>query len=183
MCVCVCTYCICPGNQTAALERASWEGPSGAKEEIQGNILLLKQLQQLLHVLPYAHMQACPPFLSIAHIPSATDALAQPGDKVAFNLNLCRSHSPSLTNTPHASGAFVPLTPTVPNECPALSHQKKVSLQSAHVGGLMLVPQQVLQPRGQAGECRGAEMSSQGKDFPGIPEMLSSPIDSLFPPF
>lgn len=57
----VCVYCIYPGNQTAALERASWEGPSGAKGEIQGNILLLKQLQQLLHVLPYAHMQAHPP--------------------------------------------------------------------------------------------------------------------------
>ena len=58
----VCVYCIYPGNQTAALERASWEGPSGAKGQIQGNILLLKQLQQLLHVLPYAHMQA--------HLPS-----------------------------------------------------------------------------------------------------------------
>lgn len=55
----VCVYCICPENQTAALERASWEGLSGAKE-IQGNIILLKQLQELLHVLLYTHTQAYP---------------------------------------------------------------------------------------------------------------------------
>lgn len=61
----VCVYCICPGNQTATSARASWEGPSGAKREIQGNVPLLKQLQQLLQVLPYAHMQA--PLLPVHH--------------------------------------------------------------------------------------------------------------------
>lgn len=153
-CVCVCTRaCICSGNQAAALERASWEGPSGAKEEIQGNGLLLKQLQQLLYVLPYADM---PPVLSITHIPSATDTHAQPGDKVAFNLNLRRSHGPSFTNTPYVPGAFVPLTPTTPHECPALSHQNKVSLESADAGDILCgCRNKALQPRGQAGECPG----------------------------
>ena len=70
--MCMCVYCICHGNQTAALERASWEGPSGAKGEIQENILLLKQLQQLLHVLPYAHMRA-----RLPSCPSHTSPLPQ----------------------------------------------------------------------------------------------------------
>lgn len=44
----------------------------------------------------------------------------------------------------------------------------------------VLALQQALQPRGQAGECRGSEMASQGKNFQGIPEIISFPLDSLF---
>lgn len=46
----------------------------------------------------------------------------------------------------------------------------------------MLAPQQALQPRGQGRECSGSEMASQGKDFPGILEMVSFPIDSILLP-
>lgn len=69
-------------NQTEALERAFWEGSPGARGEIRGNIVLLEQLQQLLHALPYAH-RGTALFLSVTHNPSTTEALAQPGAKVA----------------------------------------------------------------------------------------------------
>lgn len=97
------------------LGRALW-----CQRRNSGKYSFIKQLQQLLHVLPYAHA-VMPPFLSISHILSATNILAQSGDKVVFNLNLCRHHSPSLTNRSYIPGAFVPLTPTIPSEWPALS--------------------------------------------------------------
>lgn len=90
----MCVYCICPGNQTATAARASWEGPSGAKREIQGNVPLLKQLQ---HLLQYFLMHTCrhPP-----SCPSHTSPLPQTLLHKVFNFNLCRTHSPSPTNLP-----------------------------------------------------------------------------------
>lgn len=153
--------CICPRNQTVALERASWEGPSGARGEILGNILLLKQLQQLPHVLPSAHT-GTPLFLSITHIPPATDTLAQPDDKAPFDLNLCRSLDLSLSKAPHIAGMLVPLTCT-PGERPAPTRRKEPS--KAHNQGTTL---QVLQPGGQAGSMKDLTQPNKTRPAQGL---------------
>lgn len=113
----VCVYCFCPGNQTATAARASWEGPSGAKREIQGNVPLLKILQQLLQVLPCAHMQA--PLLPAHHTHPPCLRHSCTTRWQSFQLQSMQDPQP-VSYQPTITGPFVLPTPTLPNKHPAL---------------------------------------------------------------